>query len=275
MPLWSAFLRVFNVVNIVQLSDCHVTGEVGRTYRGSDPRASLEAIIDAVLDWNPDLVLATGDFSEDASAASYAYLAEQFSRLPMPVLGTPGNHDTAEGLRVCLPRSAVDELLTFPSADELSESAGDDAWQLMLLGSAKPGEIGGRFEDRQLDEFEAALGTGQGPVLVALHHQPWPVGSPWIDRYALAAPERFHAILAAHPRVRLVLWGHVHQAVRLEVGEGQVGLGAPSTVSNSLPGRPRFTVDPAGPACRWLRLAENGSFATGLLRPDRADPSAA
>lgn len=254
-------------MKVVQLSDCHVSGQQLQAYRGSDPRASLEAIIDVVLDWNPDLVLATGDLSEDASDASYAYLAEQFARLPMPVLGTPGNHDTPEGVRTCLPRSAVDEPLVFSPGKSAGRSSAAQTWQIILLGSAKPGEIGGRFEDRQLDEFEAVLESGRGPVLVALHHQPWPVGSPWIDRYALASPERFRGLVTANPRVRLVLWGHVHQAVRLDLGEGQVGLGAPSTVSNSLPGRERFTVDPDGPACRWLDLAPGGGFETGLLRP--------
>jgi Icc protein len=261
-------------VKLVQLSDCHVSGQPGQAYRGSDPRATLEAVIDVVLEWNPDLVLATGDLSEDASEASYAYLAEQFARLPMPLLGTPGNHDTPEGVRHCLPLSATDELLVYPPVKGAGRSSTVPPWQIMLLGSAKAGEIGGRFEDRQLDEFEAALECSRDPVLVALHHQPWPVGSPWIDRYPLASPERFHALVAAHPRVRVVLWGHVHHAVRLDLGEGQVGLGAPSTVSNSLPGMPRFTVDPAGPACRWLQLAPDGGFETGLLRPAPRAPSA-
>lgn len=254
-------------VKIIQLSDCHVTGEAGGTYRGQDPRASLEAIIDAVIAWAPDLVLATGDLSEDASPASYDYLAAQFARLPMPVLGTPGNHDTEAGMRTCLPRSAVHEPLSVSIDRDAQGVPIRDSWQLVVLGSAKPGEIGGRFEDRQLDEFEAVLEAGQGPALVALHHQPWPVGSPWIDRYALDKPERFHALLATHPRVRLVLWGHVHQAVRIAVSDTLIGLGAPSTVSNSLPGQARFTLDPAGPACRWLKLSGDGGFETGLLRP--------
>ena len=257
-------------LKIVQLSDCHVTGEPGQTYRGSDPRASLEAIIGVILTWNPDIVLATGDLSEDASEASYAFLADQFGRLPMPILGTPGNHDTDQGVRRCLSRSADDTLLPYRQTTGSDRSPGRSPWELLLLGSAKPGEIGGRFEDQQLDEFERALQDGHGPALVALHHQPWPVGSPWIDRYALTAPERFRELVRDHPRVRLVLWGHVHQAVRLDLGEGQVGLGAPSTVSNSLPAMQRFTVDPAGPACRWLELSPNGEFRTGLLRPDDA-----
>lgn len=259
-------------MNIIQLSDCHVTAAASVPYRDSDPRMTLAAVIDAVLAWKPDLVLATGDLSEDASEASYDFLAEQFARLPMPVLGVPGNHDTAEGVRACVPRSAVDDPLVLSGVGGLHKAGKGaaretGAWQIILLGSAKPGEIGGRFEASQLDRFEEALEGGSGPALVALHHQPWSVGSPWIDRYGLAEPERFHAILARHPRVRLVLWGHVHQAVRLEFGPGQVGLGAPSTVSNSLPGKSRFTVDPEGPACRWLRLARDGDFETGLLRP--------
>jgi hypothetical protein len=44
-------------------------------------------------------------------------------------------------------------------------------------------------------------------------------------------------------------------------------LGAPSTVANSLPQTRRFTLDLAGPACRWLELGVDGGVETGLLRP--------
>ena len=242
-------------VRLVQITDCHVTEATGKTYRGEDPREGLAAVIDAAIAWGPDLVLATGDLSEDASEASYRHLAEAFARIPAPVLATPGNHDDGARLARHFPHSAIDAPLAF-----------EDHWQLLLLGSAKPGLVGGRFEAEQLDALEALLAGDDRPALVALHHQPWPVGSPWIDRWALESPEAFHDLLARHPRVRLVLWGHVHQAVRIEQGQ-LVGLGAPSSVSNSLPGQERFTVDPAGPACRWLELAPDGGFETGLLRP--------
>lgn len=242
-------------MKLVQITDCHVTGAVGKSYRGEDPRDRLAAIIDTAIAWGPDLVLATGDLSEDASDASYAYLAEAFARLPAPVLATPGNHDDASRLAAHFPHCAIDAPLTF-----------EDHWQLLLLGSAKPGLIGGRLDPEQLAALDTLLAGDDRPALIALHHQPWPVGSPWIDRWALETPEAFHEVLARHPRVRLVLWGHVHQAVH-QVHGGLTGLGTPSSVSNSLPGQERYTVDPQGPACRWLELAPDGAFETGLLRP--------
>jgi Icc protein len=57
----------------------------------------------------------------------------------------------------------------------------------------------------------------------------------------------------------------VHQDIDLE-RDGIRMLGAPSSVANSLPGQEKFTLDTAGPACRWLRLSPNGEINTGLLR---------
>ncbi len=243
------------MLKLVQVSDCHVSAETGATYRGVDPRATLAAVVDAVIDWGPDLVLVTGDLSEDGSESSYAWLADELARIPAPRVATPGNHDEPEPMLRHFPASAVDTPLAF-----------EDDWQLIAVGSAKPGEIPGRFTPDQLAALDSLLASDGRPALVALHHQPWPVGSPWIDRYPLLEPEGFHELLARHSRVKLVLWGHVHQDVVLRQG-GLTGLGCPSTVSNSLPGQERFTPDPAGPACRWLELERSGEFRTGLLRP--------
>lgn len=242
-------------MKVLQITDCHVTASRSLRYRGEDPRQQLEAVIDAAIEWAPDLVLATGDLSEDGSAESYQFLQQAFARIPAPVLATPGNHDQADRLAEHFPYCAVDEPLSF-----------EDDWQLLLLGSARPGLVGGRIDAAQIDALDRLLAGDERPALLTLHHQPWPVGSPWIDRWALETPEVLHALLARHPRLRLVLWGHVHQAVRLEL-DHLTGLGGPSSVSNSLPGQARFTIDPAGPACRWLDLAPDGSFETGLLRP--------
>ncbi|MEM1411173.1 MAG: metallophosphoesterase [Pseudomonadota bacterium] len=243
-------------MKLVQVTDCHVTGSPEQLYRGADPRQHLLEVIEAAHAWQPDLVLATGDLSEDGSEESYVFLAEAFSHFEAPVIATPGNHDHAERLQAHFAHCAVRGPLTF-----------EDDWQGMVLGSARSGLIGGRLDDEQLDALDRLLGADDRPAFLALHHQPWPVGSPWIDRWALEEPDRFRALLERHTRVRLVLWGHVHQAVTLEHG-ATIGLGGPSSVSNSLPGQKRFTRDPAGPACRWLELSPDGAFETGLLRPD-------
>ena len=242
------------MMKVVQLSDCHVPASADTPYRGADPRATLEALVPVIRDWGPDLVLATGDLSEDGSEASYRWLAGALERLGVPVLTTPGNHDDGALMHRHFSRVALLEPLV-----------ADGDWRLVVLNSAVTGEVPGRIDEGQLEALDRLLAETGRPVLVALHHQPAPVGSPWIDRYPLLNPEPLLERLTRASDARLVVWGHVHQDVRL-AWDGLIGLGAPSTVSNSLPGEERFTVDPAGPAARWLELEASGEFRTGLLR---------
>ncbi len=244
-------------LRIVQLTDCHLSADPETDYRGFDPRANLEQLLHRIPAWSPDLVLATGDLSEDGSEASYRWLAAALDRLQVPVLAIPGNHDDPAPMLRHFPATAVDAPL-------VTERGG---WQLVLLNSAVPDEVPGRLDATQLERLDLALGSSQLPKLVALHHQPLPVGSAWIDRYPLLEPEAFWAVLDRHPAVRLVAWGHVHQDIRLERGD-VVALGSPSSVCNSLPSMEEFTVDPAGPSCRWLILEEGGGFETGILAPE-------
>jgi Icc protein len=248
------------VLKLIQLSDCHVTASSCVPYRDEDPRTALMTIIKAVAQWGPDLVLATGDLSEDASAASYEFLAEAFARLKAPVWVTAGNHDDPASLRAHFDHCALDK------AELVFEGAKADDWRVVMLNSARPGAIDGQLDEDQLRSLDQLINQDKRPAVVALHHQPWPVGSPWIDRWPLQKPEALHQCLESGTGQRLVLWGHVHQALRFGSGK-VVGLSAPSTVSNSLPGQQRFTLDATGPACRWLELEPGGGFRTGLLRP--------
>jgi len=241
-------------LKIVQVTDCHVSADPHAEYRGFDPRASLESLVEPLRAWAPDLVLATGDLSEDASDASYAWLAETLSGLRAPILAIPGNHDDPAVMRPHFPDTAVNAPLVLEQ----------DGWQLVLLNSATPDAVPGRFDERQLALLDHALADSAYPKLVALHHQPLAVGSPWIDQYPLLDPGAFWSVLDRHPAVKLVIWGHVHQAVSLKRG-GIMALGSPSTVCNSLPDAEVFTPDPGGPACRWLKLMADGGVETGLL----------
>ena len=169
-------------------------------------------------------------------------------------MATPGNHDEAGAMAAQFAATATDAPLVF-------EAGG---WRIVVLNSAVPGEVPGRLGAEVLAALDGALAQSEWPTLVALHHQPLPVGSPWIDKYPLLEPEGFWSVIHAHPAVRVVVWGHIHHAVEFDVN-GVRALGGPSSASNSLPGHERFTFDESGPACRWLKLGLDGSFETGVL----------
>lgn len=247
----------FTDCKIVQLSDCHVAADRKADYRGLNADRALASLLPAIRRWQPDLVMVTGDVSEDASPASYARVAAALSSIGAPVVALPGNHDDPAVMRRHFPQG--------PWAGPLFTAA--RGWQLVLLDSTARGEIGGVLQAEQLAALNEGLKRSASKhVLVALHHQPVPVGSPWIDRYALGQAERLLELLEGDPRVRCITWGHVHQDYSATRGD-MLLLGSPSSVANSIPGRPKFTLDVAGPACRWLRLGGEGELETGLLRP--------
>lgn len=241
-------------LRLAQISDCHLSREPALRYRGIDPYRNLERVLQEVRAWSPDLLLATGDLSEDASAEAHAWLAARLAPLAVPVLALPGNHDDPQRLRGHFPLTAVEAPLVHDTAH----------WRLVLLNSVIAGQIPGRLDERALEALDALLAERACFHLVALHHQPLPTGSAWIDRYPLLEPDGFRNLIGRYPGVRVVTWGHVHQAFDEQHGATH-WLSAPSTASNSLPGRARFTPDPAGPGFRWLVLADDGAVETGVV----------
>lgn len=245
-------------LRIIQLSDCHVSADRSATYRGLNAERNLAGLLPVIRRWQPDLLLLTGDVSEDASPVSYGRVSALLDSIGAPVLALPGNHDDPAVMRRYFPRGPWDGPLFH----------GARGWQLALLDSTAPGRIDGVLSRSQLAALKQGLQRSSSDhLLIALHHQPAPVGSPWIDRYPLDDAEWLFGLLDREPRLRAILFGHVHHAIGVE-RNGIPLLGAPSSVANSLPGREKFTLDVGGPACRWLRLGAGGGIETGILHAE-------
>jgi len=243
-------------VRIIQITDCHLHGDPRLAYRGVNPYDSLNALLQKVHAINPDLLLASGDLSEDASTASYEALQQLFNPLAIQVLALPGNHDDDTLLAQAFPGSPVDSV-------QVSEHG---PWQIIRLNSSMQGKPEGRLNGDLITGLEQVLKyQSKQPRVIALHHQPIAIGSPWIDKYRLLQPERFLQLVDQCPGVKAVVWGHVHEAFDAQ-RNGTAMLGGPSSVINSIPGVQKFTADPSGPACRWLELKPDGSVETGIIR---------
>ena len=241
---------------IAQITDCHLPADPQQLYRGINPRQNLKKLMQEVKAIRPDLILASGDLSEDGSRVSYKVLHKHLSLPGIPVLALPGNHDDVDLLAGAFPGSPVDTIA-------VSEHG---PWQIIRLNSCLPGKPEGRLSEKTLAELEFLLAHHeQRPRLIAVHHHPIFVGNPWIDKYPLLDPEALLQLIDDHPDIKAVIWGHVHDAFATD-RNGTAMLGGPSSAINSLPGVQKFTEDPAGPACRWLELKADGSVHTGIIR---------
>lgn len=249
-----------DTLRILQLSDCHVSANPEAKYRGHNADHNLRSLIPEMKAWNPDRVLLSGDISEDASPGSYGRVADALGSLPVPLLALPGNHDNPDEMKRHFPLG--------PWRGPFAHRAG--RWLLVMLDSTEPGRISGFIGTRDLETLDELFRADPAEhILLALHHQPVPVNAPWIDRYSLRDSRLLLELLDRTDRLRCVTWGHVHQEFQTRRKEVLL-LGAPSSVANSLPCTPKFTLDPAGPACRWIELAPGGTVKTGILRPGQS-----
>jgi Icc protein len=249
--------RAGKSVRVLQLSDSHLAANRQAGYRGQNADSNLRNLLPAARAWDPDLVLLTGDVSEDASPASYARAAVMLGTIGAPLLALPGNHDDPAEMSRHFPLG--------PWQGPFAREAGP--WLIVLMDSTVRGGISGSFSQQYLERFDRVLrGSRASFVLVALHHQPVPVDAPWIDRYPLEQPQRFLDFIDRDRRVRCIVWGHIHHDYRAE-RNGVMLLGAPSAVANSLPKTRSFTLDLEGPAGRWLELGDDGEVRAGVMRP--------
>ncbi len=243
-------------LRLVQISDFHIAADPGARYRGQPALANTERLIRALACFQPDVLIATGDLSEDASAASYALIRRVLADVGAAVFCLPGNHDDPQTMRAALGDMAIERL----------GSHAQRGWHIHMLDSTIPDRPSGGLSADQITALDERISTqAEDHAIVFLHHQPILVGSRWIDRYGLEDGRALRELVTGTDKIKAVGWGHIHHAFRHTDRSG-LWLGCPSAAANTLPRRERFTPDSAGPAGRWFRLQENGRVYSGILR---------
>jgi len=184
----------------------------------------------------------------------YAREQEQFGASPSPVYCIPGNHDEVDEMRAALGAAPF----------QINGSALHGRWLFAMLDSYVPGKAGGRLSEAELHRLDALLAAhADRHALVCLHHHPVPMKSRWLDTVGLENPDALFAVLDRHANVRVLLWGHVHQAWE-GARNGVRLLSTPSTGAQFKPGSDGFAIDRRPPGYRWFRLHDDGRVETAV-----------
>nr|WP_288357720.1 3',5'-cyclic-AMP phosphodiesterase [uncultured Pseudomonas sp.] len=244
-------------VLLVQLTDSHLFADDSGRLLGMDTADSLRRVVEQVLKEQPaiDMILATGDLSQDGTAASYARFAELSDAIDAPARWIPGNHDDIPTMQAaCVGTDLLEPIVDLGN------------WRVTLLDSSIPGAVPGYLQESQLVLLERALSEAPDRHhLICLHHHPVDIGCQWMAPIGLRNPDALFSLLQRFPQARAVLWGHVHQTIDTRRGDLRL-LASPSTCVQFTPGSEDFQADSAAPGYRWLRLHDDGRLDTGVSR---------
>jgi Icc protein len=145
------------------------------------------------------------------------------------------------------------------------ETLDSESWRIVCIDSCEADVASGRVSREELGRLATLLREAPGRhILVALHHPPLPVGTAWLDEVGLLNGEQFLATVKDCDQVRLVLFGHVHQAFDARLESLRI-LGTPSTCRQFEIGSDTFAVDDMPPAYRRVTLHADGRVETGVI----------
>jgi len=234
------------------VTDPHLFADSGGDLRGTVTYASLCAVLDHYRDsdWQADLVVVTGDLIQDDSPEAYEHFCRLLGALGLDVHRVPGNHDIRALMQAALAEPPFQYCASLQTGN----------WLITGIDSCVTGQAGGHLAAAELDRLDAVIAESDVPnVMVCLHHPPVPMGSKWLDTVGLDNGEEFLNRVTASGKVRLAIFGHVHQPYDADHGGTRI-IGTPSTCRQFAQGSDDFAVDDNPPAYRRISLHADGSY---------------
>ncbi len=165
-------------LHVVQITDIHLFEHSNQRLLGLSTIESFQAVLEQVsaLDPKPDLLLLTGDLSQDGKPESYKILQNLLLPLGIPTYWLPGNHDCFATMEPILKVPPI-----FPQ-----KAFQVGGWSFLLLNSQVPNCVHGQLSPPSLEWLDQQLqAVKESPTIVGLHHPPFIVESDWLDSSTL------------------------------------------------------------------------------------------
>lgn len=250
---------VNQITRILQITDLHLFSSKETKLVGVNTFQSIQRVLakisDDIKQNHANLIILTGDISQDYSTASYKIAADLLQQFTCPIAITMGNHDH---------QTFFTEVFGQPS----QVISNINNWKILVLNSNRSQHVDGQLSDNELDFLQKSLAaSGKLPVLIFLHHHVLPVGSYWLDKIGLSNDKQFLEIIDQYQNIKAVICGHVHQEM-LVIRKNVPFYSTPSTSWQFEAKSHNFKLDTLMPGYRWIDLYQDGTFKTGVIRID-------
>mgnify|MGYP001589227477 FL=1 len=191
---------------IAQFSDSHLFADTKGLHYGANVFEHLQQVLaDIAKQKYIDVIVFTGDLSQDHSDQSYQNFADAVQQvsLEVPVYFLAGNHDEP---------ALLSKYLTKPVFCP-EKTVNTKAWQIHLLNS-KSDTPEGIVSEKNLSQLKKGIDKDKFQLLM-MHHHPVDVGY-FIDRHGLINQADFWQGIGEMQqegiKIKAIACGHIHRA---------------------------------------------------------------
>lgn len=200
------------MLKMIHLTDTHLVEKGTRLY-GLDPYERLQLAIKDINSshLDADCAFITGDLTNWGMPEEYNAFAEVLTELQLPLHLLVGNHDNRENFKAAFPNVGCDKNGFVQSIVD------NEQGRLIFLDTLMEGTHVGWLCDDRLQWLSDQLSQAKGNIYIFMHHPPFDVGIPYLDRIGLKQKEAFEATVTPYKsRIRQIFFGHVHRPIHGE-----------------------------------------------------------
>lgn len=194
-------------MKFIHLTDTHLVDPANRLH-GLDPAGRFSPCIDSINSLHADAqcCVISGDLADAGESAAYRFLADQIRRCRVPCYLMIGNHDHRQQFSQHFPHTALDDNGFVQYT--LQTSAG----VFVFLDTVLEGTHSGFYcEARQAWLKETLDYYRDAPVYLFMHHPPFDIQMPCLDRIGLTNKREFADIVDGYKNLRHLFFGHAHR----------------------------------------------------------------
>ena len=163
-----------------------------------------------LLHGDSEACIISGDLTDSASPEALLWLKDLLVDLPIPTHLMIGNHDDRAVFFDIFDNYAKDEngflQYTFNVAED----------RFLCLDTKKDEPVSsGQYCEKRMSWLDNELKKTKQNVYLFMHHPPFDVGVPYMDRIKLDEAEAFGDLISSHKNIRHIFFGHVHRPVFL------------------------------------------------------------
>ena len=195
-------------MKIIHITDFHLAAP-GETLWGLDPCDRTGRCLDDIARWHSDadFCVISGDLTNQGDTSAYEWIVGRLEKFPLKTFLMLGNHDAREGFAQAFPDTGRDENGFVQYAHRTDQGV------FLFLDTVKGPVSEGEYCAARREWLAGQLETAANdPVWIFMHHPPFDVALPYMDRIKLEQPQAFADVLAGHKNIRHIFFGHVHRA---------------------------------------------------------------